>query len=79
MKQRYDSDKKHAYYEANKEAIKQQNSERYRVKKAANNQARFEKLRGTLTDEKKIAMVEEFLTTDKYKTANSWVFEYLEN
>jgi hypothetical protein len=78
MKGRYSSEKKHAYYEENKEKIRVQNADRYREKKATRNKERLEALRTTTTDTAKLAVINDLLSSEKYKTANSWTFEYLE-
>ena len=76
MKGRYNSEKKHEYYETNKEKIRQQNADRYRDRKATANKAKLEELAKTATGNK-LAYIQDLLTTDKYKTANNAVFEFL--
>lgn len=77
MKERYSADKKHEYYEANKEKIRVQNAERYRAKRAERIKEQLTALRGTTTDTAKLAVINDLLTGDKYKTASAGLMAYL--
>jgi hypothetical protein len=78
MKDRYNGEKKHEYYEANKDKIRVQNADRYRAKKAERNKERLTALRTATTDTAKLAVINDLLAGDKYKTASAAIFEYLE-
>jgi len=78
MRDKYDPEKKHEYYEAHKEQMKAAMAERYRSQKAERNRQMLTALLATPLPDDLRQKVNDLLATDGYKEINKHFIKFIE-
>ena len=78
MREKYDPIKKHEYYEAHKEQMKEAMAQRYRAQKAERNRALLTALLAHPLPDDLRQKVNELLTTEGYKEINKHFIKFCE-